>query len=55
MNLHGFDNCDFNNDFLTVGNGGFVIGFCNQVWRRFLYVFKCGLQWFSDSYGMRVY
>ena len=30
-NLHRFDNCDFNDEFLTVGNGGFVMEFCNQV------------------------
>ena len=38
--LHWFDNCDFNDEFLTVGNGGFVMEFCNQVWRRFMNVFK---------------
>ena len=30
-NLHRFDNCDFNDEFLTVRNGGFVMEFCNQV------------------------
>ena len=30
--LHRFVNWCFNDELLTVGNGGLLIEFCNQVW-----------------------